>query len=105
VIFGLIWGLAVLGIVLEVLVRKGLPIVSVVIYLAMGWLIIIALKPLLASLTTAGFIWLLMGGLFYSSGVVFYALGSATNHFHGIWHLFVMAGSLCHFITIFYYVA
>ncbi len=104
-IFGLIWGLAVLGIVLEVFMRKGRRVVPVVIYLAMGWLIIIALKPLLASIATAGFIWLLLGGLFYSSGVFFYALGSAANYFHGIWHLFVMAGSLCHYITIFYFVA
>ena len=105
VLFGLIWGLAVLGIVLEVLIRKGRRIVPVVIYLAMGWLIIIALKPLLASLTTSGFTWLLLGGLFYTSGVFFYALSDKVTHFHGIWHLFVMAGSLCHYITIFYYVA
>jgi hemolysin III len=104
-IFGLIWGLAVLGIVLEVFVRKGRRIVPVVIYLAMGWLIIIALKPLLASLDAGGFIWLLLGGVFYSSGVFFYAFSNKVNHFHGIWHLFVMAGSLCHYITIFYYIA
>jgi hemolysin III len=104
-LFGLIWGLAVLGIFLEVLLRKGRRIVPVVIYLAMGWLMVIALKPLLVSLTTAGFIWLLLGGLFYTFGVFFYALGSKVTHFHGIWHLFVMAGSLCHYITIFNYVA
>jgi len=104
-LFGLIWGLAVLGIVLETFMRKSHRIVPVVIYLAMGWLIIIALKPLLVSLTTAGFIWLLLGGLFYTSGVVFYALSDKATYFHGIWHLFVMAGSLCHYVTIFRYVA
>jgi hemolysin III len=104
-LFGVIWGLAVLGIVLEVFTRKGRRIVPVVIYLAMGWLLIVALKPLLASLTTAGFIWLLSGGLFYTFGVFFYALGNKVTYFHGIWHVFVMAGSLCHYITIFYYVA
>jgi hemolysin III len=104
-LFGLIWGLAVLGVVLEVFMRKGRRIVPVLIYLAMGWLIIIALKPLLVSLTTAGFIWLLLGGLFYTSGVFFYALSSKAAYFHGIWHLFVMAGSLCHYITILRYVA
>ena len=104
-LFGLVWGLAVLGMVLEVFLRKGRRIVPVVIYLAMGWLIIIALKPLLASLTIAGFTWLLLGGLSYTSGVFFYALGNRVACFHGIWHLFVMAGSLCHYITIFYYVA
>ena len=104
-LFGLIWGLAVLGIVLEMFMRKGRRIVPVVIYLVMGWLLIIALKPLLASLTTAGFIWLLLGGLFYTSGVFFYALGNKVTYFHGIWHLFVIAGSLCHYVTIFRYVA
>jgi hemolysin III len=104
-LFGLIWGLAVLGIFLEVLLRKGRRIVPVVIYLAMGWLMVIALKPLLVSLTTAGFIWLLLGGLFYTSGVFFYALSNKATYFHGIWHLFVMAGSLCHYVTIFRYVA
>jgi len=74
------------------------------IYLVMGWLIVLALKPLLTSLPIAGFIWLLLGGLFYTSGLVFYALGDKVAHFHGIWHLFVMAGSLSHYITIFYYV-
>jgi hemolysin III len=105
ILFGLIWGLAVLGIVLEVFIRKGRRIVPVVIYLTMGWLLIIALKPLLAFLTTAGFVWLLLGGLFYTSGVIFYALGNKVTHFHGIWHLFVMAGSLCHYVTILRYVA
>jgi hemolysin III len=105
VLFGLIWGLAVMGIVLEAVVRKGRRIVPVLIYLAMGWLLIIALKPLLTSLTTTGFAWLLLGGLFYTSGVFFYALGNKVTHFHGIWHLFVIAGSLCHYVTIFRYVA
>ncbi len=104
-LFGLIWGLAVMGIVLEMFLRKRRRIVPVVIYLTMGWLLIIALKPLLTSLTITGFAWLLLGGLFYTFGVFFYALGSKVTHFHGIWHLFVIAGSLCHYVTIFYYVA
>jgi len=105
ILFGLIWGLAVMGIVLEMFLRKGRRIVPVVIYLTMGWLLIVALKPLLTSLTIAGFAWLFLGGLFYTFGVFFYALGSKVTHFHGIWHLFVIAGSLCHYVTIFYYVA
>ena len=104
-IFGLVWGLAVLGIAVEVLMRKGRRIVPVVIYLVMGWIIVIALKPLLHSLPTAGAIWLISGGLFYTSGVYFYIRDKKVTHFHGIWHLFVLAGSLCHFITIFGYVA
>jgi hemolysin III len=71
----------------------------------MGWLILIALLPLLRALPGMGFIWLLAGGLFYSVGVIFYAMGDKVRHFHGIWHLFVLAGSCCHFFTILVYVA
>jgi len=104
-IFGLVWLLAVLGIAVDILMPKGRRIIPVVIYLVMGWLIVIALKPLLHSLPTAGVIWLISGGLFYTSGVYFYIRDKKVPHFHGIWHLFVIAGSLCHFITIFGYVA
>jgi hemolysin III len=104
-IFGLVWGLAVLGIVLEILMREGRRIVPMIIYLVMGWLIVFVLKPLLQSLPTAGVIWLITGGLFYTSGVYFYIRDKKVTYYHGIWHLFVMAGSLCHFVAIFYYVA
>lgn len=104
-IFGLVWGLAVFGIVLEVLMSKGPRIVPVVIYLVMGWVIVIALKPLLHSLPSAGVIWLVSGGLFYTSGLYFYIRDEKVPHFHGIWHLFVIAGSLCHYVTIFCFVA
>jgi hemolysin III len=104
-IFGLVWGLAVLGIVLEILMREGRRIVPMIIYLVMGWLIVFVLKPLLQSLPTAGVIWLITGGLFYTSGVYFYIRDKKVTYYHGIWHLFVMAGSLCHYVAIFYYVA
>jgi hemolysin III len=103
--FGLIWGLAVTGIVVELSRRKGRRILPIAIYLVMGWLMVIALKPLLLHLGTMGFIWLLAGGLFYTSGLIFYALGKKAAYFHGIWHLFVIAGSLCHYIAIFCHVA
>jgi len=76
----------------------------IVIYLVMGWLCVIALKPLLQVLPMNGFYWLLAGGIFYTVGVVFYALDSKVRHFHGVWHLFVLAGSISHFVTIFFYV-
>jgi hemolysin III len=66
--------------------------------------VVVSLKPLLASLPIAGFWWLLAGGLCYTGGVVFYALDKRIAHGHGIWHLFVLAGSLCHFLSIFFYV-
>jgi hemolysin III len=103
-IFATIWALALLGIIVDSLPRRGRRILPVVIYLLMGWLVLVSLKPLLAALPMAGFWWLLGGGLFYSGGVVFYAFDKRIPHGHGIWHLFVLAGSICHYLAIFYYV-
>jgi len=102
--FGIIWALAVFGIILDSLQRKKQRILPVAIYLIMGWLILTAISPLLRVLTLAGFACLLLGGLFYTVGVIFYALDDRTGHFHGIWHLFVLAGSITHYFTLFYYV-
>ncbi|GBD98721.1 MAG TPA: hemolysin III family protein [Desulfobacteraceae bacterium] len=103
-IFGVIWGLAVLGIVVDSFPQKGLRILPVVIYLLMGWLVLMALKPLLQALPSMGFVWLLLGGLFYTGGIVFYALDKRVRHFHGIWHLFVLLGSISHYLTVLFYV-
>ena len=104
-IFGVVWALALFGIVLDTLGTRGARTVSLVIYLLMGWLIVVALKPLLQALPTTGTVWLLLGGVFYTSGVFFYVLDEKVTHFHGIWHLFVMAGSLSHYVAIFNFVA
>ena len=103
-LFGTIWGMAVLGLVLDALPRRGARIVPFFIYFVMGWLIVIALKPLLASLPYAGFLWLLTGGILYTSGVVFFALDSRYPWMHGVWHLFVLAGSISHYVAILVYV-
>lgn len=103
-LFGIIWGLAVLGIVLDSLPNEGRRILPVVIYLLMGWLALIALDPLMQALPWTGFIWLLAGGLFYTIGIIFYALGKKLDYAHGIWHLFVLAGSLTHYFAILLYV-
>lgn len=103
-IFGAIWCLAILGIVLDSLPQKGQRVLSLIIYIFMGWFILIALKPLLRALPLMGFAWLLLGGVFYTIGVVFYALDERVRHFHGIWHLFVLAGSLSHYFTVLFYV-
>jgi len=103
-IFAVVWGLAALGVVVDSMHRKGLRILQVVIYLVMGWLILIALDPLLKALPTAGFIWLLLGGCCYTFGLVFYALDERIRHFHGIWHLFVLGGSASHYFAILFYV-
>jgi hemolysin III len=102
--FGAIWGLAVLGLVLDALPLRGARVLPMVIYLVMGWLIVLALKPLLEVLPSAGFTWLLTGGLFYTSGIVFYALDHRYPWMHGVWHLFVLAGSISHYVAILIYV-
>lgn len=102
-IFGVIWGLAVVGILVKVLFVGRFKVVSVGVYLLMGWLCIVALKPLLANLPEGGFPWLLAGGVAYTVGVVFYAWKTLPYH-HAIWHLFVMTGSACHFFSIMFLV-
>jgi hemolysin III len=104
-LLGVIWGLAIVGIVQEAWLGKGARIPSLVIYVLMGWLGVIAVKPLIAALTPAGFAWLAVGGLLYTVGIIFYALDEKLRHAHGIWHLFVLAGSACHFLAILLYVA
>lgn len=104
-IFGIVWSLAVLGSLLELLSRKEQRVLPVVIYLLMGWIILIAIRPLLRAMPMEGFFWLLSGGLFYSIGVVFYALDDKVSYFHNIWHIFVLAGSASHYIAVLLFVA
>ena len=104
-LFGLAWGLALLGIVQEFVFGKGARRLSILIYLVMGWMAVAALRPLAAGLGAPGLAWLLAGGLLYTGGIVFYLLDERVRHFHGVWHLFVLAGSAAHFIAIAFYVA
>ena len=103
-LFGVIWGLAAIGTLLDIFSTDKRRIIQLIIYVLMGWIALIAIKPLIESLSLAGFLWLLGGGLFYSFGIVFYILDLKKYHFHGIWHLFVLAGSATHYFTIMYYV-
>ncbi len=98
--FGAIWGLAVFGIVLDALPRRGPRVVPLIIYLVMGWLCLFALDPIIAALPPEGFAWLLAGGVFYTSGIVFFILDHWYPWCHGIWHLFVLAGSVSHYFSI-----
>jgi len=98
--FSAIWGLAVLGILLESLPRKGHRVFPVIIYLIMGWMCLFALDPLLDALSPQGFYWLLAGGIFYTSGIIFYILDHWYPRCHGVWHLFVLAGSVSHYFGI-----
>ncbi|PUA44868.1 hemolysin III [Pseudomonas protegens] len=103
-LFGIVWGLALIGILQEIKPRSEARILSIVIYAVMGWIVLVAVKPLLAALGTAGFAWLAVGGVLYTVGIIFFALDSRLRHAHGIWHLFVIAGSLLHFVAILFYV-
>ncbi|MFO7848294.1 MAG: hemolysin III family protein [Balneolaceae bacterium] len=104
-IFAIVWGLATLGIIIDLIPSKGHRILPLIIYMLMGWMAVIIVDPLVEGLTTPGFYWLIAGGMFYTFGVIFYALDSQHRFSHGIWHLFVLAGSFSHFITVAAYVA
>jgi hemolysin III len=103
-LLGVVWGLAIVGILQESRPRSGARVLSMLVYLGMGWSAATVLQPLHAALGTAGFAWLLGGGLAYTAGIVFYALDARMKHAHGIWHLFVLAGSIAHYVTIYWYV-
>lgn len=102
-LFGIVWGIAILGIVFKTTMFGRIEGISTALYLAMGWVIVVAAKPLLGAVATGGLILLLLGGLAYSVGVIFYVWRKIPYN-HAIWHLFVLAGSLCHFFAILYYV-
>ena len=99
-LLGVVWGLAALGSLQELRPRNEARVLSVVIYLVMGWVILVALVPLLRALGPEGFAWVAAGGLFYTFGIVFYALDTRLTHAHGVWHLFVIAGSATQYVAI-----
>lgn len=103
-LFGIVWGLAIVGMLQEIKPRSEARVLSIVIYAVMGWIVLIAIDPLLAALGRDGFIWLASGGVLYTVGIIFFAFDSRFRHWHGIWHLFVMAGSLLHYVAILRYV-
>ncbi len=103
-LFGIVWGLAVIGMLQEIKPRSEARVLSIVIYAVMGWIVLVAVKPLIAALGTTGFAWLAGGGVLYTVGIIFFAYDSRFRHWHGIWHLFVMAGSLMHFVAVLLYV-
>jgi hemolysin III len=104
-LFGAVWTLAVLGIVQELWLAKGARILSLVIYVVMGWLAVVAVSPLWDALEPTGFAWLVTGGALYTLDIAFYATDGKVRHGHGVWHLFVLGGSACHFFTVLFHVA
>jgi len=102
-IFGVVWGIAIAGIILKFFFTGRFNLFSTILYVAMGWVIIIAISPLVKALPFEGLLWLLAGGLFYTFGSVFFLINKIPYN-HAIFHVFVLAGSICHFIAVFWFV-
>lgn len=103
VIFITVWTLAFLGILGKILFFERFQVLAIILYLAMGWLIVFFIKPLFAAMNTISIVFLLIGGFAYSVGVIFYAW-EKLKYNHAIWHIFVLLGSVCHFFTILFIV-
>jgi hemolysin III len=104
-LFGILWGLAILGVMSKIIGRTAHPILSTALYLVMGWLVVVAMDPLLTRMPLAGLLWLLAGGCCYTAGVAFFALDARLRYGHLIWHLFVMSGTVCHYLAVLWYAA
>ena len=100
VLFGVIWGIALLAMTLNAIDLRAFRVFSMVCYIGMGWAIVFALQSVLATVDAAGFWWLLAGGVAYTIGAVLYGIGARKKWFHSVFHIFVVIGSVCHFVTI-----
>lgn len=98
-LFGVIWGLALAGIVFKILFIDRFPVLSTVIYILMGWLIVVAIVPMIRLMTGTTLLWLVLGGVTYTGGTLFYH-NKRVPHAHAIWHMFVLLGSACHAIAV-----
>jgi len=102
-IFGVTWGMALSGIVLKIFFTGKFELISTLLYLFMGWIIVFAIKPLIAALPSDGLYWLVAGGVSYTVGAILYAIDRIKFN-HAIFHVFVLAGAFCHFMAIYFYV-
>ncbi|MDP5275606.1 PAQR family membrane homeostasis protein TrhA [Chengkuizengella axinellae] len=100
-LFGIIWGLAVMGIIFKVFFVKKFIVLSTLFYILMGWMILFGIKPLYENILLNGFIWLVLGGVLYTVGTIFYVWRKFPYH-HAVWHLFVVGGSVSHFFAVLY---
>ena len=98
-LFGVVWGLAMAGIVFKFWFVERFGFLSTTVYLLMGWLVVIAARPALSHVPASGLIWLAAGGLYYTAGVIFYA-SKRIPYAHVIWHVFILAGSTCHYFAV-----
>lgn len=101
-LFAVVWGAAIVGVVLNAIDVRKYSRISMVCYVAMGWVVVLAIRPLMASLAWNGLVLLALGGVFYTVGIIFYVI--RRSYMHSIWHLFVLAGSVCHYLSILLYV-
>lgn len=99
VLFAIVWGAAVIGIIINSINLEKARIPSIFCYVAMGWVIIFAIKPLIAAMPTVSLVFLIIGGVFYTLGIIFYAI-KKVKYFHSVWHLFTVAGSVFHYFSI-----
>ena len=104
-LFGVVWGMAILGITQELTLARGQRYPSLAIYVVMGWLAVIGVVPMIHALGWPGFIWVAAGGVVYTAGTVFYVFDEKFKHWHGIWHLFVLGGAVIHYFAILQFVA
>ena len=104
-LYGVVWGHAFIGIIQELTVAKGARWISLAIYIVMGWVAVVGVAPMIEALTWRGFAWVVLGGVVYTAGTVFYIFDHKYKHWHGIWDLFVLAGAAIHYAAIFHYVA
>jgi hemolysin III len=102
-LFGLVWGLALAGILFRVVFGARFPVVAVASYVLLGWLCLIAAKPIIALVPVGALLWIAAGGFAYTTGVFFFA-SKRIPHYHAIWHLFVLGGSICHYVAVLLYV-
>ena len=102
-LFGLVWGAAVLGLVVKLLAGVRFPLLSTLLYLGMGWSVLVAIGPLVEHVAAPGLVWLVAGGLAYTLGIAFFLLDERWRYAHFVWHLFVLAGTICHFFAVFGY--
>ncbi len=98
-LFGIVWGAAIVGIILNSIDLEKFKKISMVCYILMGWVIIIAIKPMMNSMPSISLLFLLIGGIFYTVGIIFYAI-KKVKYFHSVWHLFTVAGSIFHYFSI-----
>jgi hemolysin III len=102
-LFAIVWALAIAGVLKDTVLHGRYRSISVVLYILMGWLVIVAIKPLKLAMPSDGIAWIAAGGVVYMAGLIFFALSKRVAHMHGVWHLCVIGGSACHYVALMRY--